>query len=145
MFGDTLAQIERSCASEIVVWGLACLIVGGGLLIVARRGSARSDLIAHFALQTMTWGSAETLLALAWRYGIEVRDLAGASRLDRLLWLGDGLAIGVVAVGLAITVIGARVSGRAPSLLGTGIAITIQGAAVLLVLSRLIGSLATVL
>jgi sulfite exporter TauE/SafE len=56
------------------------------------------------------------------------RDLASATRLDRLLWLNVGLDAGYVLVGIVLAVVGWRLA-RALGPVGAGIAIVIQGLA----------------
>ena len=59
---------------------------------------------------------------------LHLRDLAGATRLDRLLWLSIGLDIGLVLAGCAFIWSGSRGDKRA-ALLGTGAGVAVQGAA----------------
>jgi hypothetical protein len=62
---------------------------------------------------------------------LELRDLAGATRLDRFLWLNVGLDAGYVMVGLTLLIIGARVL-RRPGLVGAGLGVIVQGSALVL-------------
>jgi hypothetical protein len=65
------------------------------------------------------------------RAGLAPRDLAGATRLDRLLWLTIGLDIGFVLIGLTLVATGWRL-GRRLGLVGAGTAVVVQGTALLL-------------
>jgi hypothetical protein len=59
---------------------------------------------------------------------LATRDLAGATRLDRLLWLNVGLDAGYVLVGLTVLATGWRL-GRRLGMVGAGLAIVVQGIA----------------
>jgi len=63
--------------------------------------------------------------------GIRLRDLAGATRLDRFLWLNIGLDAGYVLVGGTLLVLGWRLA-RRMGLVGAGLAVIVQGAALAL-------------
>ena len=136
MWADALLAAERAHAHRLLVWGLACVVVGLAVLAVARRRE-RSPLLFHFALQTAAWGAVDLAIALAAARGLALRDVSGATRLDRLLWLNVGLDAGYAAVGatlaLAAWTLGRRLGG-----IGAGVAIVIQGLALLLLDARLI-------
>jgi hypothetical protein len=91
----------------------------------------RSALLDHFAIQTGVWGALILALALAGRRHLELRDLAGATRLDRILWLNIGLDTGYVMVGITLLVVGWRVMRRL-GLVGAGLAVMVQGSALAL-------------
>src|SRR3954467_10271939 len=98
MWSDTLLTAERAHLLRLLAWGAASVVAGSAIaaLIAARR--TRSPLLGHFAVQTAAWGAIDMALAgLAWR-GLAMRDAAGGTRLDRLLWLNMGLDVGYVAV-----------------------------------------------
>lgn len=131
MWADTLLASERAHLLRLGGWGAASLLVGTALLawLVARRHP--SPLLAHFGVQTAAWGGIEVLLAaLSWG-SLAPRDLAGATRLDRVLWLNIGLDAGYVMVGVALAVAGWRL-GRRLGLVGAGIGVVIQGSALAL-------------
>ena len=102
------------------------MIVGGALLVLLLRRRERSSLLEQFGIQTVGWGTVDLVLALAGRHRLALRDLAGATRLDRFLWLNIGLDAGYVMVGLALFVIGWRVA-RRPGLVGAGLGVIVQG------------------
>lgn len=134
MWADALLAAERAHAHRLLLWGLASVVVGLAVLVVARRRE-RSPLLFHFALQTALWGA--VIGAFGVRAPTELRDVAGATRLDRLLWLNVGLDAGYAAVGatlaLAAWTLGRRLGG-----VGAGVAIVIQGLALLLLDARFI-------
>jgi hypothetical protein len=59
------------------------------------------------------------------------RDVSGATRLDRLLWLNIGLDIGYVLVGTTLIIAGWRAA-RHLGLVGAGLGILVQGSALAL-------------
>jgi hypothetical protein len=130
-WADTLLAIERAHLIRLAVWGGASLLVGSALLGLMRARGHRSALLDHFGIQTMAWGAVELVLAAAGLQRLELRDLAGATRLDRFLWLNIGLDGGYVMVGITLLVLGWRVT-RRMGLVGAGMAVMIQGAALAL-------------
>lgn len=126
MWADTLLSAERAHLLRLAIWGGASLIVGGALLALLRLRRERSSLLHHFAIQTAAWGAVDLALALLGRQRLELRDLAGATRLDRSLWLNIGLDTGYVMVGLTLLVLGWRVA-RRPGLVGAGLGVIVQG------------------
>jgi hypothetical protein len=131
MWADTLLAIERAHLIRLVVWGGASLLVGSALLGLMRARRHRSALLDHFGIQTMAWGAVELVLAVTGLQRLELRDLAGATRLDRFLWLNIGLDVGYVMVGITLLVLGWRVT-RRMGLVGVGMAVIVQGAALAL-------------
>lgn len=130
MWSDTLLVAERAHLLRLLAWGAVSVLAGSAIaaLLAARR--ARSPLLTHFAIQTGAWGAIDLLLAgLAWR-GLAMRDVAGATRLDRLLWLDTGLDIGCVAVGVTLAIAGWTL-GRRLGVVGAGIGVVVQGIALL--------------
>jgi hypothetical protein len=87
-----------------------------------------SPLVTHFALQTAAWGAVILTIAwLAWR-SLAPRDVAGAVRLDRLVWFNAGLDLGYAGVGATLAITGWAL-GRRQALVGAGIGIVLQGLA----------------
>jgi hypothetical protein len=127
MWADTLMSAERAHLLRLTIWGGSCLIVGVALLALLRVRRERSSLLDHFAIQTAAWGAVDLALALLARRHLELRDLAGATRLDRFLWLNIGLDTGYVMVGLTLLIVGWRVV-RRPGLVGAGLGVILQGA-----------------
>lgn len=131
MWADTLLAAERAHLLRILAWGAASLLVGTALLAWLRMGARRSTLLEQFAIQAAGWGAAEIALASLARASLGVRDLAGATRLDRLLWLNIGLDAGYIMLGLALAIVGWRLA-RQLGYVGAGIAIVVQGGALIL-------------
>jgi len=131
MWADTLLLAEGAHLLRLLAWGAASLLVGSALLAWLRTGARRSTLLEQFAIQTAGWGAAEIALAAVARTSLGIRDLAGATRLDRLLWLNIGLDAGYMMFGLAVAIVGWRLARRLGHV-GAGIAIVVQGGALIL-------------
>lgn len=131
MWADTLLAIERAHLLRLSIWGGASLIVGSVLLVLLRVRRHRSSMLDHFGIQTAAWGALILALSLAGLQHLELRDLAGATRLDRFLWLSIGLDTGYVMIGITLLVFGWRVMRRA-GLVGAGLAVIVQGLALAL-------------
>lgn len=131
MWADTLLAAERAHLLRLVAWGATSVLLGTALLAWLIGRARRSDLLKHFAIQTAAWGAVDLLLAAIAYGSLGVRDLAGATRLDRLLWLNIGLDGGYVLVGLTLAIAGWRL-GRRLGLVGAGIGVVVQGVALML-------------
>lgn len=131
MWADTLLAAEGAHLLRVLLWGAASLFVGTGLLAWLRLGAHRSTLLEQFAIQSAAWGTVELALAALARASLSIRDLAAATRLDRLLWLSLGLDAGYVMLGLALALVGWRLA-RHLGYVGAGIAIIVQGGALAL-------------
>jgi hypothetical protein len=131
MWADTLQALERAHLLRLVVWGAASVLAGTALLAWLRVGSRQSALLKHFAIMSAAWGLADLSIGLVLWTQLAIRDVSGATRLDRLLWLNIGLDGGYVLVGLTLIVVGWKV-GRRLGLVGAGIAVVVQGLALAL-------------
>lgn len=126
MWGDTLSALERAHLVRLLVWGAASVLAGTAILAWLRVGSRRSVLLHHFAIQAAAWGVTDAAIASSEWARLAVRDTAGATRLDRLLWLNIGLDAGYVLVGFAIGIVGWKL-GRRLGFVGAGIGVVVQG------------------
>jgi hypothetical protein len=128
MFSDTLLALERAHLARLLLWAMSGVVVGTAILALLAVRRERSPLVEHFAIQTIAWGTLELALgAVAWR-SLALRDLAGATRLDRFLWLNVGLDLGYVAAGATLAVAG-WLLGRHLGVVGAGTGIVVQGLA----------------
>jgi hypothetical protein len=128
MWADTLLAAERAHLLRLILWSAASILAGTALMAWLRIGRRRSPLLDQFALQSAAWGAVEVALALAGYATLELRDVAGATRLDRLLWLNVGLGVGYVLVGVTLVLLGWRTL-RRPGLIGAGLGVIVQGTA----------------
>jgi hypothetical protein len=140
MWADTLLAAEHAHIVRLLLWGGGSAIVGTALLAWLHAGRRRSALLEHFGLQTAAWGAAELAFAAIARLSMGPRDLASATRLDRLLWLELGLDGGYVLVGLTLLVSG-WLLGRRLGMVGAGLAVVVQGAALALLHLLLAGQI----
>ena len=128
MWADTLLVAERAHLLRLALWAAASLLTGTALVAMVHIGRTRSSLLRHFGIQTAVWGAVELGVALLLLRSLALRDVAGATRLDRILWMNIGLDVGYALVGITLAVVGWRAVRRL-GLVGAGIAIVLQGAA----------------
>jgi len=131
MWADTLLAAERAHLLRLIAWAGACVLLGTALLALLRVRGQRSDLLDRFGLFTALAGGTELVLAAWVLHGLELRDLAGATRLDRMLWLRIGLESGVILAG-AVLLFAARRPVWRTGLMGGAIAMVVQGTALAL-------------
>jgi hypothetical protein len=131
MWADTLLAAERTHLLRLLVWGGASVLVGTALLAWLRVGARRSELLEQFAVQIAAWGVLDLARGALAYATLVPRDVAAATRLDRLLWLNIGLDAGYVLVGLTLAATGWRL-GRRLGLAGAGMGVTVQGTALML-------------
>jgi hypothetical protein len=140
MWADTLQAAEHAHVLRLMLWGVGSTLVGTALLAWLHMGRRRSALLEQFGLQTAAWGAAELVFAAIARAGVAPRDLAAATRLDRLLWLELGLDGGYLLVGLTLVASGWML-GRRLGMVGAGLAVVVQGAALALLHLLLAGQI----
>lgn len=136
MWADALLGAERAHLHQLLLWGVVSVAAGLLLLLTVGR-PRRSPLIFHFSIQSLAWGAVVAVVAIAELRTIQLRDLAGATHLDRFLWLNLGLDIGYFAVGATIAFAG-WLLGRRQGAIGAGIAIVVQGLALAVLAARLL-------
>jgi len=136
MFADAVLQLERVYLERLILWGAVSIVAGTAVLAALAAWRSRSPLLSHFARQTIVWGLGAVMVgALRWPT-LALRDLASATRLDRFLWFDAGLAVGVIAVGVALSLIALKL-GQRQGLLGAALAVMVQGAALFAIHARL--------
>lgn len=131
MWSDALLAAEREHLLRLFAWAALSVLAGTGVLALLAVRRVRSDLLTHFAIQMTAWGVLCGLIGYAGWTGLHLRDVSGAARLERLVWLNIGLDAGYVAVGATLALTG-RALGRRMSLVGAGTAVMVQGLALLL-------------
>jgi len=99
-------------------------------MIVVRR--VRSPLLVQFATQMALWGLAIGAIAAFEWHSARLRDVSGAARLERMLWMNIGFDAGYVAVGVALATC-AWLLARRIAVVGAGIGVVVQGLALLLI------------
>jgi hypothetical protein len=131
MWADTLLAAERAHLLRLVLWGGVSMLLGSALLAALRVRGQRSPLLEPFALVTAGWGAVDVALALWGMRSLAMRDLAGATRLDRFLWLNVGLDVGYVMVGITLLLVGWRITRRTGPI-GAGFSVIVQGLALVI-------------
>lgn len=132
MWSDTFLHAEQQHLLRLLLWAALSVVAATAIaaLIAIRR--VRSGLLSHFALQMALWGIAiGVIAALEWR-GLRLRDLSGASRTERLLWMNIGFDAGFVGMGVVLGLCG-RLLARNSAAVGAGVGILVQGCGLLLI------------
>jgi len=126
MWSDTLLAAERSHLIRIVIWSVTSAVLGTTFvaIIAGRRMSA--PIALWFAIQTLVWGSVELIVAAARWSALSMRDVSGATRLDRLTWFAIGIDAGIVAAGITAVVMARRLT-RNLGAVGGGLGVVVQG------------------
>jgi hypothetical protein len=132
VWADTVLAAEQAHALRLLLWGGLSIVAATAtaVMLVVRR--LRSSLLEQFAIQMAAWGIAIAAAALLAFETAHLRDISGAARLERLLWMRIGLDVGVVAVGATVAVTG-RMLARKLGTIGAGMAIVVQGVALLVI------------
>ena len=136
MWADVVLQIERLHLLRLLLWAATSIVAGTALVVLSIALGRGSIMIRRFGLACALLGAAELLGgAIAYRH-LALRDLAAATRLERLSWLQLGLYIGLAAVGVTTWAVARRVGSRAGSAtesilpsVGSGIAVALHGIA----------------
>lgn len=130
MWADTLLAAERAYLLRLLAWGAASVLAGTALMawhLMRHRGTL---LIQHFAIQTAAWGAVELAFGAVAYTSLALRDVTGATRLDRILWLNVGLSLGFLLVSIVLIVTGWWLGGtRRNGVVGAGMGVLVQGAA----------------
>lgn len=129
-FADQLLAIENLHLTKLTLWGGISVLVATMTMALLRVRRIASPLLEQFAYQSLAWGLFELGVAMLRRQGLELRDLAGATQLDRFVWFSVGVEAGVVLVGLTLAITGWRLA--RPGLVGAGIGVVVQGLALAL-------------
>lgn len=130
MWSDTLLAAERSHLIRVALWGITSALVGTAIVLAITFRRMIAPIIMQFAVQTLAWGSFElACAAVAWQ-GLAMRDVSGATRLDRTVWFAAGIDIGLIGVGVVLASLG-WILGRRLALVGAGLGVLVQGLALL--------------
>jgi len=126
MWSDTLLAAERSHLIRVVIWSVTSAVLGTTFvaIIAGRRMSA--PIALWFAIQTLVWGSVELIVAAARWSALSMRDVSGATRLDRLTWFAIGIDVGIVAAGITAVLMARRLT-RNLGAVGGGLGVVVQG------------------
>ena len=126
MWSDTLLAAERSHLIHLVLWAATTAIVGTGIVATLTIRRMTAPILLWFGVQSLAWGLIELMLTAIGFQSLAMRDVSGATRLDRLTWFAAGLDVGIVATGAAIVAV-AWMFGRRLGAVGAGLGIVVQG------------------
>jgi hypothetical protein len=130
VWADTLLNAERQYVARTFVWAALSIVSGTALVALLRARRIKSPLLDQFSLQLVCWGVGISSLAFLEWHGLHLRDLAGATRLERATWVRVGFDAGLV--GMAAVLTGAaRTMGRNAGGMGAGAGLALEGAALL--------------
>lgn len=132
MYADTLFAAERLHLVRLLSWGAISVVAGTVLLLLTSSARLRPQLLRSFGVQCVAWGALELALGGAAFARLHMRDLSGASRLERLGWMQLGLYIGVAGCGIVVALVGWRAA-RSLRTTGAGMGIFLQGIALLVI------------
>ena len=99
VWADTVLSAERQYVARLLAWAGLSIIAATGIAVVLAGRRIKSPVLAHFAVQLGGWGLVLGLIgAMEWQ-GLHLRDLAGATRLERATWARVGLDVGAIGKG----------------------------------------------
>ena len=126
MWSDTLLAAERTHLIRLVLWAATSAVVGTGIIATLTVRRMTAPILLWFGIQSLTWGLVELVLTAIGFHGLVMRDVSGATRLERITWFTAGLDVGIVATGVAVITV-AWMYGRRLGAVGAGLGIVLQG------------------
>ena len=132
MWADTVLHAEQQHLLRLLLWAGLSIVAATAVATLVSLRRVQTPFLKHFAIQLAVWGVAVGAIAAVGWHGAELRDVSGAARLERLLWMNVGLEIGYVAVGTVLALSGWMLARRL-SAVGAGMGIVIQGLALLII------------
>lgn len=139
MWADSFLRVEQQHVFSLLLWGASTVLCATIIAITLAAQNRRSPLLVHFATQLAVWGILATIVAGMEWHGIHLRDVASATRVERLMWLRTGFDIGVVGMGVTLAAVG-RILARNPGASGAGMAIIMHGLALFAVDVRFVSA-----
>jgi hypothetical protein len=139
MWSDTLLAAERTHLIRVALWAVTSMLLGTGIVATITVRRTVAPILLWFGIQSLAWGLVELVLVTIGFQQLGMRDVSGATRLDRLTWFVAGLDVGIVVAGLAVIAL-AWLLGRRLAAIGAGLGIVVQGLG-LLVLNLAFASL----
>jgi hypothetical protein len=132
VWSDTFLHAEQQHLLRLLLWAALSVLAATTIAALIGLRRVRSALLSHFALQMALWGIViGAIAALEW-HGLRLRDLSGAARAERLLWMNIGFDVGFVGMGSVLGVCG-RILVRNSAAVGAGVGILVQGLGLLLI------------
>jgi hypothetical protein len=130
VWADTLLRAEQQHLLRLLAWAALSILAATAVAATLAARRIRSPLLQHFAVQTAAWGVVIGAIAAINFRGAALRDLSGAARLERLVWMNVGLDAGYVGIGATLA-LAAWFLARRMSLVGAGVGMAAQGLALL--------------
>jgi Family of unknown function (DUF6992) len=132
VWADTLLRAEQQHLLRLLFWAGLSIVAATAVAAILAVRRIRSPFLVQFAGQMAVWGLViGAIAAIEWQTA-RLRDVSGAARLERMLWMNIGLDAGYIAVGVALACstwyLARRLGG-----VGAGIGIIVQGLALLLI------------
>lgn len=132
MWSDTFLHAEQQHLLRLLLWAGLSIVAATTIAVTITIRRATSALLSHFALQMALWGLAiGSIAALEW-HGVHLRDVSGAARIERLLWMNIGFDAGFVGIGCVLMLCG-RILTRNAAAIGAGTGILVQGLGLVLI------------
>jgi hypothetical protein len=132
VWADTLLRAEEQHLLRLLFWAGLSVIAATTVAAMLAVRRIRSPLLVQFAGQMALWGVVVGAIAATEWHLAKLRDVSGAARLERMLWMNIGLDVGYVAVGVALAC-SAWYLARRLSVVGAGVGVIVQGLALLLI------------
>jgi hypothetical protein len=126
MWSDTLLAAERSHLIRIAIWAFTSAAAGTAFVTVIAVRRVNAPIVLWFAIQTLVWGSLELIVTAARWSVLSMRDVSGATRLDRLTWFAIGVDVGIIGAGMTAALLAWRFT-RNLRAFGGGLGVVVQG------------------
>lgn len=141
MWADTFLRAEQQHVLLLLIWSASTLLSATAVAATLAAQRRTSPLLSQFAAQLAVWGIVVAIVAGIEWHGIHLRDAAGATRVERLIWMRIGFDVGIVGIGAVLAAAG-RVVGRSARANGAGIAIAVHGLALFAIDVQFAGKIA---
>ena len=128
MWADSFLRFEQQHVLLLLLWAGCTVLSATSIAIVLAAQHRVSPLLSYFATQLAGWGVLAGIVAGVEWHGIHLRDVAGATRVERLTWLRIGFDLGIIGMGLILAAAG-RMLARSPRAIGAAMAIIVNGLA----------------
>lgn len=132
MWADTIFRAEQAHLLRVLLWAALSIVAATLIVVMLAVRRAHSPLLRQFAMQTAIWGVVFAAIAAVRFNTLPMRDVAGAARLDRMIWFNVGLDVGFVAAGVVLAACAWTLAKRLGPL-GAGLGIVVQGLALLVI------------
>ena len=128
MWADSFLRAEEQHVLLLLLWGALTVVSSTAIAITLVAQHRASAMLSQFARQLAVWGLLAAIVAAVEWHGIHLRDLASATRVERLVWFRMGFDVGIVGMGIILAAT-RRLIARSPGALGAGVAIMVHGLA----------------